>query len=197
MSKTLAKIFWIRIHIFFAGHGYFTAPEGDESIVIRLKEDQDGAEPSGNSVSCLNLLRLAAYTENSDYKLKAGQVINAYKSTLEGFPVALPEMTCALIMLQNPPPQIIISGKDPKELIKTAQTALLPQKILLRADEKMKNSIFYQKLDILKSIPTQENKAYLCQNYACSEPVSNSEELKKLLNAWRQFEFTYFDCIIQ
>ena len=97
--------------------------------------------------------------------------------------MALPEMTCALIMLQNPPPQIIISGKDPKELIKTAQTALLPQKILLRADEKMKNSIFFQKLDILKSIPTQENKAYLCQNYACSEPVSNSEELKKLLNA--------------
>ena len=118
---------------------------------MRLKEDQDGAEPSGNSVSCLNLLRLAAYTENSDYKLKASQVINAYKSTLEGFPVALPEMTCALIMLQNPPPQIIISGKDPKELIKTAQTALLPQKIILRADENVKNSIFYQKLDILKN----------------------------------------------
>ena len=40
---------------------------------MRLKEDQDGAEPSGNSVSCLNLLRLAAYTENSDYKLKASR----------------------------------------------------------------------------------------------------------------------------
>ena len=150
---------------------------------MRLKEDQDGAEPSGNSVSCLNLLRLATYTENSDYKLKASQVINAYKSTLERFPVALPEMTCALIMSQNPPPQIIISGQNPKELIQTAQTALLPQKILLRADEKAKNSIFYQKLDILKNIPTKENKAYLCQNYACSEPVSTSEELKKLLNA--------------
>ena len=149
---------------------------------MRLKEDQDGAEPSANSVSCLNLLRLAAYTENADYKLKASQVMNAYKSTLEKFPVALPEMASALIMLQNPPPQIIISGKDPKELIKTIQTCLKPQKIILRANEESKNSIFYEKLDILKNIPIDQEKAYLCQNYACSEPVKTSEELKTLLN---------------
>ena len=52
----------IHSNFIILGHGYFTAPEGDPSIVLRLKEDQDGAEPSANSVSSLNLLRLSAYT---------------------------------------------------------------------------------------------------------------------------------------
>ena len=35
-----------------------SCPTGDPSIVLRMKEDQDGAEPNSNSVSSLNLVRL-------------------------------------------------------------------------------------------------------------------------------------------
>jgi uncharacterized protein YyaL (SSP411 family) len=42
--------------------GFFNATAGDASLVLRVKEDYDGAEPSGNSVAALNLLRLAAFT---------------------------------------------------------------------------------------------------------------------------------------
>jgi uncharacterized protein YyaL (SSP411 family) len=168
------------------GHGYFTAPEGDESIVLRLKEDQDGAEPSANSVSSLNLLRLAAFFDNADYKDRAAKLIASYKETLERFPVALPEMTCGLMMLKNTPVQIIISGsgsdKSSSKLVEACRTNLLPQKVLIYADGN-KDSILYKKLDILKDIPTgqADEKAYICQNYACSEPVSTPEQLLKIV----------------
>lgn len=42
------------------GGAYYSTPEGDSSILFRVKEDYDGAEPSGNSVAAINLLRLAS-----------------------------------------------------------------------------------------------------------------------------------------
>ena len=41
---------------------FFSTAAGDASLVMRVKEDYDGAEPSGNSVALLNLLRLAQIT---------------------------------------------------------------------------------------------------------------------------------------
>ena len=39
--------------------GWFSTTGGDPSVLLRLKEDYDGAEPSASSVSVLNLLTLA------------------------------------------------------------------------------------------------------------------------------------------
>lgn len=43
------------------GGAYYSTADGDPSILFRMKEDYDGAEPSGNSVAALNLLRLASF----------------------------------------------------------------------------------------------------------------------------------------
>lgn len=63
LQKKQIELFWDSQNF-----GFFTAPDTDKSIILRMKEDQDGAEPSGNSVSSLNLLKLGSYTENSEYK---------------------------------------------------------------------------------------------------------------------------------
>ena len=41
------------------GGGYYSTPEGDSSILFRVKDDYDGAEPSPNSVSAINLIRFS------------------------------------------------------------------------------------------------------------------------------------------
>lgn len=41
------------------GGGYFNT-SGDPSVLLRVKEDYDGAEPSGNSISAINLIRLSS-----------------------------------------------------------------------------------------------------------------------------------------
>ena len=47
------------------GGGYFNNTGEDSSVLLRVKEDHDGAEPSGNSVSALNLIRLASLVSGS------------------------------------------------------------------------------------------------------------------------------------
>src|SRR4029077_2724256 len=39
--------------------GYFSTSGKDESVVLRMKDDNDSAEPAASSVAALNLLRLA------------------------------------------------------------------------------------------------------------------------------------------
>lgn len=60
------------------GGGYFNTPGEDPSVLLRVKEDHDGAEPSGNSVSAINLVRLASmvsgnksdlYRQNAEHLL--------------------------------------------------------------------------------------------------------------------------------
>lgn len=47
------------------GGGYYNTPGEDPSVLLRVKEDYDGAEPSGNSVSAINLIRLASMFSGS------------------------------------------------------------------------------------------------------------------------------------
>lgn len=60
------------------GGGYFNTPGEDPSVLLRVKEDYDGAEPSGNSVSAINLIRLSSLvsSERSDnYKRTAEHLL--------------------------------------------------------------------------------------------------------------------------
>jgi hypothetical protein len=44
--------------------GYFQTSGTDASVLLRLKEDYDGAEPAASSVAAINLMRLAALLPN-------------------------------------------------------------------------------------------------------------------------------------
>lgn len=57
------------------GGGYYNTAGDDPSVLLRVKEDHDGAEPSGNSVSVINLVRLA--------NMVTGDKSDQYKRTAE------------------------------------------------------------------------------------------------------------------
>ena len=75
--------------------GFFTSPEGDDSLVMRMKDDYDGAEPSGNSIAALNLLRLAQITNRLEYRDAAERTIVAFEPRLSVASAALPQMLAA------------------------------------------------------------------------------------------------------
>ena len=76
-------------------------------IYKSLPLDQDGAEPCPNSVSVTNLVRLGTLLHRQDYLEKAGTIVKVFYERLTKIPVAVPEMVCGLIILQDTPKQVI------------------------------------------------------------------------------------------
>ena len=58
--------------------GWFSTTGRDPSVLLRLKEDYDGAEPSASSVSVLNLLTLAHLVDDDGARRKAERTLARY-----------------------------------------------------------------------------------------------------------------------
>ncbi len=90
--------------------GFFETATGDGSVIARLKEHYDGAEPSGNSVAILNLLRLATLVGLPDWRDVAERALMAFSTVLDQQPVAMPNMASALDRFFGPATEIVLVG---------------------------------------------------------------------------------------
>ncbi|KAI8436065.1 hypothetical protein MSG28_004182 [Choristoneura fumiferana] len=174
--------------------GYFTCSDDDSTVVLRLKGEQDGAEPAGNSVACHNLLRLAAYADKSavesggDHEREmAKKLLTAFSRRLIENPTALPEMMSALMFYNDSPTQVLIAGgcNDPRtlELVRVVRSRLLPGRVLAVADPAADSpagmsDILLSRIRSVGDAPT----AYVCRRYACSLPVTDVKQLENLLD---------------
>ncbi|XP_054282020.1 spermatogenesis-associated protein 20-like [Macrosteles quadrilineatus] len=168
--------------------GYFSTPHNSD-LILRLKEDQDGAEPSGNSVSCHNLLRLAALLDRPKYKNKAAKLLASFTSRLTSLPLALPLLTSALMLYHDSPTQIIITGKmsDPNtaSLVNVVRSRLVSGRVLILADGDT-TSILYRNSESMRRLKTPSNNqqsAYVCRNHTCALPVQTAHDLASLLDS--------------
>ena len=66
------------------------------NILIKTKEDYDGAEPTGNSIAVLNLLRLSQLTGNKKWRDMADKTLRLFAGRLQQYPQAMPQMLVAL-----------------------------------------------------------------------------------------------------
>jgi hypothetical protein len=66
--------------------GFWQAPADSPHLILRIKEDYDGAEPSGNSVAALSLLRLAAITARNGYRQAAIKTLALFQDRLQNTP---------------------------------------------------------------------------------------------------------------
>ena len=66
--------------------GYFESPAEDQLVKVRLKQDYDGAEPSANSVSALNLLRLSRMLHEEHYANRAKEIFSTFSAALQNAP---------------------------------------------------------------------------------------------------------------
>ena len=89
-----------------AAGGYFSTTGEDPSILLRMKEDYDGAEPAPSSIAAANLLRLAALTDpdaSEPLRARASAAAAAFRERLAEMSLAMPQMCCALHLLDSGP----------------------------------------------------------------------------------------------
>ncbi|MFB3825720.1 MAG: thioredoxin domain-containing protein [Bryobacteraceae bacterium] len=166
--------------------GFYSAAENPE-LVLRIKEVYDGAEPSGNSIAILDLLRLAAMTGRADFRRSAERALAAFAPAMERGPEAMPQMLAAAGWTLARPRQIILAGgaggPDTAALLHAAHAPFAPAKILLLLNGDRARGVISGCLPAVLQMSKAGGKAaaYVCEDYTCRLPVSEPEKLTELL----------------
>ncbi|KAK4732224.1 hypothetical protein R3W88_025212 [Solanum pinnatisectum] len=179
------------------GGGYFNTTGEDPSVLLRVKEDHDGAEPSGNSVSVINLVRLASMVAGEKSKLHretAEHVLAVFEKRLKDAAVAVPLMCCAADMLAIPSrKQVVLVGVKSSEefenMVAAAHAAYDPNKTVIHIDPTDAEEVaFWEETNGNIALMAKNNAAadkviaLVCQNFTCSPPVSDPKALESLLS---------------
>ena len=169
--------------------GYFTTSGKDASVLLRMKDDNDSAEPAASSVAALNLLRLSQFRDDpvAAGAERARKTIDAFAATLSHFPSAMPQMLVAIDYSLSKPRQIVIAGKkdspETKAILREVHRHFLPDTILLLADGAEGQKYLGDKNEAIRAMSMVDGKsaAYVCENFTCKAPVTDSKALSELL----------------
>ena len=157
--------------------GYFTSKEGDPEIVLRLKDDQDGAEPSSNSVAAMNLFRLGRILDSAQYTEEGEKILKLYRTRLEQLPNALPAMVEAALFHHQREPCVVITGDlTDHPLLRHLHTSHFPSHTILAPGPLLKSS---------RALPADllpvQGAILLHHDNGLSPLATSVEELQKLL----------------
>ncbi|HTQ49680.1 MAG TPA: thioredoxin domain-containing protein [Candidatus Acidoferrales bacterium] len=162
-----------------AGRGGFWKSTADaRDLILRVKDDYDGAEPSGNSVAVLALLKLAAITGRQDLRNPAETTLRYFAYRLQNFPQAMPFLLGAADFWLEEPRRIVVTGAADsslfRDLVRAAHSVYQPNKIVLGNSGAVE--------EFARTLPARDGVvAYLCTGQACQPPANRPEELRRLL----------------
>jgi len=177
INSILIEDFWDR-----SNKGFYFNSHKAKGLPVRRKEINDGAIPSGNSISVLNLLRLGRYTGNPDLEKMASETMDAFSSTINQIPSGNTQSLIGLDFMIGPSYEIIIVGKkesiDSKNILKKIYTNYVPNRIiLLKTDEIEKVAEYVKNYQSIGGKST----VYVCRNYACELPTTDPEKVLEML----------------
>jgi uncharacterized protein YyaL (SSP411 family) len=165
------------------GKGYFFINMNEKEL-INTKEIYDGAIPSSNSVSAMNLMKLGRITNNINFEEMSNQIFYNFSDDIVKYPLGYTYLLSAFDFAVGPSNEIIIIGEkkieDSKKFINIIKDLYLPSILIINIfDIKQNNSIF-NLIPYLKNYKMIDNKTtlYFCEKYQCKKPITNSNLLK-------------------
>ena len=167
------ELFWDQ-----AGGGYFTAA-ADAGLLMRLKDDNDNAEPAGNSIAAMNLLRLAAMFDDKSLADKAHRLLSLYGPHISESASLFPTMLAAVDFHLAKPKQIILAGNpgaaDTQAMLRTAYAHYLPNRVILCADGDEGQRFLAERVESIKGMSMLDKRAtaYVCESFVCKKPTND------------------------
>ncbi len=162
-----------------AAGGFWQSGADSKDLILRVKEDYDGAEPSGNSVAILALLKLSAITERPEFRVAGEKGLRLFASRMQQMPAGLTRMLLALDFSLEEPRRVVLagdlSGAEGQELLRAAQAVYQPGKVILGNTGPVEP--FARTLAAREGKPT----AYVCTGTACQPPTHDPARLRELL----------------
>ena len=169
-------------------NGFFDTAHKSEKLIMRQKESYDGAVPSGNSVSLLNMIKLARITADPLLEKKAEQLSGAFAMKVEQVPSAHTMFLCAYDFISGPSYEVVIAGKqgadDVENMLKVLRDIYLPSKVVIFHPEGKQAKMIEEISGYIETQKSIDGKAtaYVCEGFACKKPVIDKDQLLKLFN---------------
>ncbi|MGD0744314.1 MAG: thioredoxin domain-containing protein [Verrucomicrobiota bacterium] len=158
--------------------GFWQSAAGAKGLILRVKDDYDGAEPSGNSVATLALLKLAGITGREDFKKPAEATLRLFAHRLQNYPQAMPFMLHALDFWLDEPRRVVVAGDAnsavTRKLLHAAHSVYQPNKIVLGNAGAVE--------EFARSLPAKDGPVvYLCAGKGCQPPTNEAAKVRELL----------------
>ena len=168
--------------------GYFSSSDRDPAILLRLKEDYDGAEPTPNSVAVINLWRFGQLFHNDVLLDHARHAVKSLASRLEAQPFAMPLLLVGASLLETPPVHLILHSPGAEHpglapLLAEARRHHLPHLVIILIADADAREHFASRHTAIENLPAEAAvpTAYLCEDFTCQLPVTTPEDLRALL----------------
>jgi len=164
--------------------GWFSTTGRDPSVLVRMKEDYDGAEPAASSVSVMNLLWLTHLVHDADWNRRIDRTLRLYGEELQQMGRAVPMMAAALSTMLAGVRQIVLAGADRprRALARALARRHLPFAIVVPLDEAHRDRLVRLMPFVADMKAAGEAAAaYVCRRFTCERPVSTPDELERIL----------------
>jgi uncharacterized protein len=159
--------------------GFFETSSDHERLVARRKDLEDHPIPSGNAAAAYGLLRLAALTGERDYEMRAVSVLRLLHELAPKHPQAFGHLLQALDFHLSPVKEVALVGDDVRPLERVVRGAFRPH-LVLAASSPAAHANGVPLLDGRSPVDGRP-AAYVCEHFACKAPVTQPEELERLL----------------
>jgi hypothetical protein len=160
--------------------GFFASAHEDTSRLMRMKDDYDGAEPSGNSVALMNLLRLHRITGGVEFNDSARRLLAAFQPKIAAIPSGMPQMLAAVEFDLAPRREIVVSGPPQGEMIRLLWENFDPHRILLHASPEISA---WNPAIAAMGPRDGETTVYVCEDFTCRQPVTRAADLAGVIGA--------------
>ena len=167
--------------------GWFSTTDEDPTVLLRIQEGYDGAEPSASSVSVGNLLTLAHLTGDASTETKLERTLGRYGRRMGQAARGLPMMLASLVGFHAAPAQVVILGEsgadDTRALERVVAAHYLPFAVRLTVATGEVQQRVAARLPFVGSMRCIDGRAtaYVCTNFTCKEPVTAPGQLDQQL----------------
>jgi len=179
LQRRQDELFWDE-----ADGGWFSTTGRDATVLLRMKEDYDGAEPTASAISVFNLLTLSHLVDDPNWAERIEKTFRYFGTRLEQMGRAVPMMAAALGTQLAGVRQAVIVSRDgsPNDLSALVARSYLPFVLNLSVSAE-RQAALAEALPFVAAMQPVDGRpaAYVCRNFTCHAPVTTEADLRREL----------------